>query len=145
MAALLEPARHEGIKVNLHDLKHMSVPESDRGALWWLHERELAERAVTLADTIIESSREDFTRYLGRKLLDVRLDYLERVDDTCDAILCELSKSDPVVADVAARYYIKHEEMTAIARERGVDMAALRNRMYSVLRGFRPATCTAGA
>ena len=131
--------------MKFHDLKHMRVPENQRGALWWLCERELAERAVTLADTIIESSHDDYTRYRGRKLLDVRLDYLERVDDTCDAILCELSKSDPVVADVAARYYLKHEQMTAIARERGVDMAALRSRMYNVLGKFRPPACAASA
>lgn len=131
--------------MKFNELKHIRVPENQRGALWWLCERELAERAVTLADAIIESSHDDYTRYLGRKLLDARLDYLERVDDTCDAILCELSKSDPVMADVAKRHYLKHEDMTAIARGRGVPMAELRSRMYRVLGRFRPPAGAASA
>lgn len=145
MAAPIGTGRHKGITLKFHILKHKRVPEEERGALWWLIERELAERDVTLADIIIESSRDDFMRYRGRKLLDVRLDYLERVEDTCDAILCELSKVDPDMADVAKRHYLKHEDMTAIANERGVPMTALRTRMYNVLGRFRPAIRTASA
>ena len=124
--------------MKIDDLKHMRVPERKRGALWWLQERELAERAVTLADALQDSARNDYTRYLARKLLDERLDYLASVDDLCEAILRELALTDPATADAASRHYLKRESVTSIAEGRGTDVRELRGRMYGKLLRFRP-------
>lgn len=127
-----------------NDLRHMRVPAKDRGALWWLRERVLAERAVTLADCIIEHAHDDCARYRGKLLLDVRLDHLERVDDACDAIMCELSRIDPPMAEVVERYCIKQERLSAIAHEHGVKASALREQMYGALDRVHPPACAGG-
>ncbi len=111
--------RHKGSRP---ELAHLQTPPEKRNAEWWLAEHGPAEQAVTSAAAIQEYSKDDTIAYVGRRLLDVRLDWLALVDDTCDLILLELEKiAPPEVADACRRHFMGGETWVSAARHNGVD------------------------
>lgn len=88
------------------DIRHMATPVDKRDAIWWLEEHSLAELAVTMAAEMVDSARAVRMLRFHERLLDVRMDHLEVVDDMCDAILARLSKVDRDAAEVAAKHYL---------------------------------------
>lgn len=117
--------KSDGNRHRKNDLKHMSVPEERRGALWWLQEFGIAERDVTSASGMADGADTEMLQAVAMHLLDKRLDRLALVDDTCDAILADLRAIDPELAELAERYYIRHETLAELAKERGVNVSEI--------------------
>lgn len=117
--------KNDGNRHRTHDLKHMNVPEERRGALWWLQEFGIAERDVTSASAMADGADTEMLQAVAMHLLDKRLDRLALVDDTCDAILADLRAIDPELAELAERYYIRHEPLAELAKERGVNVSEI--------------------
>lgn len=97
-------------------LEQRGTPQNQRGALWWMREHKWAEQAVTLASKALDSAASDRERELWSRLLDVRLDHLERVEDECDRILDSLRSREPAwVAEAAESYYVKGTPLVDVA------------------------------
>lgn len=117
------------------DIRHIQTPAHERDALWWMVEHEVAESAVTSAAAMMDRATSDLLRSLYSRLLDQRLDHLEEVDDTCDAILHELRVADPNLADAVERRYVGREAWASIAADTGRSPRALYGAVLMVLRG----------
>lgn len=108
----------------------MRTPPDKRGAQWWLAEHAQAEQAVTLAADMLERAHNESMRDLASRLLDERLDHLEHVEDTCDAILDAL---DPDARDMAERVYLRGETWGSVAKRHGMTYATAYARLGRAL------------
>ena len=122
------------------DVRHLQTPTNQRGAEWWLREHAPAEHAVTSAAGMVECATSAELAYFGRKQLDARLDHLEHVEDVCDAIIDEMRKTAPALADMCERYYIKGETWASIGGDYGMSANKAYGRCATALRRLRVAT-----
>lgn len=108
------------------DLSHIMTPPDQRGAWWWLKEHRFAEQGVTSAAAMLDRASDDTARYLARQQLDLRLDHLEAVEDTCDEILGALREQlPPWVADACADRFMRGKPWATIAAARGMSVASV--------------------
>lgn len=121
------------------DLTHIQTPTEQRGAQWWFAEHSFAEQGVTTAAGMVENARGDTMQYAARRLLDQRLDHLEDVENVCDALLCELRRTAPDVADMVERHYIKGEAWRVVGEAHGMSgMAAYQRAASTLAKAPRP-------
>jgi len=80
---------------------------------------------VTSASGMADGADTEMLQAVAMHLLDKRLDRLALVDDTCDAILSDLRGINPELAELAERYYIRHETLAELANERGVSVSEI--------------------
>ena len=108
------------------DIDHLRTPPDQRGSWWWLVEHQLAEVAVTSAAGMVDHAIHDAARCIARQQLDRRLDWLEVVEDNCDAILVELRKLSPSwLVEACEARFMRGESWTAIAARLGMSKAVL--------------------
>lgn len=115
------------------DIDHIQTPTDQRRAAWWMMEHACAEQAVTIAARMMETAPTESMRYVAQRLLDRRLDHLERVEDVCDATLREARAVDPDAADMAERHYIHGDAWRVLGEAHGLPGGAARARALYVL------------
>ena len=90
--------------------------------------------AAALASLMLEETMCYPLLRVARRLLDVRLDHLEEVEDRCDAILDGLRATEPApVVDAIEAHYIRGESWSSIARRANVSKSRLYDRASRVL------------
>lgn len=89
---------------------------------------------MTSAANMVETASNESMRDLASRLLDVRLDHLERVEDTIDAILDAL---DPDARDMAERVYLRGETWGSVAKRHGMTYATAYTRLDRALAKVR--------
>lgn len=120
------------------EFTHYQTPEDQRGPLWWLDEQYHAERAVTTAAGMVDMAQSDTARYLANRLLDQRLDHLERVEDIIDAVLEDLSQTEPSwLVEACRRRYLKGEAWATVAAGVGMSPSVLQGKCRRAVDAIR--------
>ena len=89
-----------------------------RGPLWWLREHAEAERAVTMA---WELDGGPMTGAWFDRMMDARVDHLEKVDAACDRFIEELAEvASQELADDVRAVYAMGESLQDVARRQGM-------------------------
>lgn len=104
----------------------MAVPPESRDPVWWMREHSIAESNVTIAAKTLALVKDERLRSWASHQLDARLDHLEIVDDTCDAILCEVRAREPAwVADAMESHFYRGESWRQVAERIGLTTSAV--------------------
>lgn len=115
-------------------MENESPTDRERGALWWLNQHPVAERAVTIASMSLDAAASTRERELWSDLLDARLDRLEAVEDACDAIIARLREGGPRwVAVAVAAHWMEGRSFEDVAESAGMSETYVSRETYRAI------------